>query len=55
MSNRKSLKISNGSSIFTRESLRIRKKKKKKKIREQKIREGDRQFYPHRYYGIKNT
>jgi len=53
MSNRKALRISNGSVLYKRDLLRFG--KKKKKSREEKLEERMRQFNPKLYYGVKNT
>ena len=53
MSNRKALRISNGSVLYKIDLLHFG--KKKKKSREEKLEERIRQFNPKLYYGVKNT
>ena len=55
MSNRKALRISNGSVLYKRDLIRFGKKKKKKKTRQELFEERARQFNPKLYYGVKNT
>ena len=50
MSNRKALRISNGSVIYYRDLIRFGKKKKKKKSREEKMEESIRRLNPKLYY-----
>ena len=53
MTNRRALRISNGSVLYKRDLIRFG--KKKKKSREEKLEERIRQFNPKLYYGVKNT
>ena len=53
MTNRRALRISNGSVLYKRDLIRFG--KKRKKSREEKAAERIRQFNPKLYYGVKNT
>tara|TARA_B100000459_G_scaffold132786_1_gene87737 strand:- start:305 stop:484 length:180 start_codon:yes stop_codon:yes gene_type:complete len=50
MSNRRALRISNGSVLYKRDLIRFGKKKKKKKTRQELLEERGRQFNPLKYY-----
>jgi len=50
MSNRRALRISNGSVLYKKDLIRFGKKKKKKKTRQELFEQRARQFNPLKYY-----